>query len=74
MLRSYAQLALQGLSRCASSSSAAAQQPLAIPAEVAQLVSVRGGMEALPADVEAAVAVAAAGALSFVPRPAMHAC
>lgn len=56
---------LQGaLLRLASSSAAAEQQPLAIPAEVAQLVSLRGGLAALPAAVEAAVDQVAAGARS----------
>ena len=54
---------LQGaLARLASNSAAAEQLPMTIPAEVAQLVSLRGGLAALPATVEAAVDQVAAGA------------
>ncbi|PRW32889.1 methyltransferase mitochondrial [Chlorella sorokiniana] len=54
---------LQGaLARLASTSAAAETQPAAIPAEVAQLVSLRGGLTALPATIEAAVDQVAAGA------------
>ena len=58
---------LQGLlARLASTSSAADPQAVAIPAEVAQLVSLQGGLAALPADVEAAVDQVAAGAFAYL--------
>lgn len=65
--------ALQALARAASSSSAAAhQQQAVLPAEVAQLVSQRSRLAALPADVEAAVAAAAAGLLCHCRGPSGH--
>lgn len=61
MLRQGLQRLRLGLARLASTSAAAEQQPVAISAEVAQLVSLRGGLAALPATIEAAVDQVAAG-------------
>ena len=64
-LRRHAAGLQQALARLSSTSSGAQQPQRVIPAEVAQLVSLRGGMTALPPDVAAAVDQAAAGAVRW---------
>ena len=60
-LRRHAVGLQQALARLSSTVSGAWQPHRVIPAEVAQLVSLRGGMTALPPDIVAAVDQAAAG-------------
>jgi hypothetical protein len=66
-LRRHAVGLQQALARLSSTVSGAWQPHRVIPAEVAQLVSLRGGMTALPPDIVAAVDQAAAGEVRWQP-------